>query len=68
VHSEGKAYKNMIEDMYLVDDDLDNDSLKFYLALERYRINTGIVDDNYEKLKNINKDSSLYKIDRYVTV
>lgn len=67
MHSEGKVYKDMIEDMYFLDDDLNNDSLKFYLALERYRINSGKLNESVAKLKQLGFNSDLYTCLNYIT-
>ena len=39
MHYEGKAYKNIISQMYYLDDDLKNDTIQFGSAIERYKIN-----------------------------
>ena len=64
VNREGKAYKDMINNMYFLDDDLKNDTIQFDLAVERFRINSGDID----KLLNIIKKAitrSIYDIDRF---
>ena len=66
IHLEGKPYKSMIEEMYYLNDDLDNDSFKFYLAMERYRINSGIVLSNLNKLKMIYRNSILFDVEKYL--
>lgn len=38
MHSEGLEYQTFISDMYLLDDDLQNNTCQFYFALERYKI------------------------------
>lgn len=65
MHSEGQAYKDMINNMYFLDDDLSNDTCQFDFAIERYKINCDYVDDNIAKLRDTFKDSSLYNIDTY---
>lgn len=49
-HREGKAYKDMISRMYYLDDDLKNDTVQFDLAVERFKINCGNIDDNIESI------------------
>ncbi len=65
-HSEGKAYRSIVEDMsYLLGDY--NDSLyHFCAALERYRINSGAVKKQIDNLNKKVKDSSLYKYENYL--
>lgn len=41
MHTEGLEYQNYISDMYLLDDDLQNNTCQFYFALERYKIRAG---------------------------
>lgn len=65
MHREGKTYKSMMEEMYFLNDDLDNDSYKFSLALERYQINCGQIKDSIEKLKKIYNNSTLRDIESY---
>lgn len=44
INSEGDMYQSFIDSFYMQDDDLQNDSCQYYLALERYRINIGAID------------------------
>ena len=44
INSEGLEYKNLINNMYLLDDDLRNDTCQSNLADERYLINCGIIN------------------------
>jgi len=67
MHKEGKSYKEAIEDMYFLNDDLDNESFKFFIALERYRINTSDVYNNMKKLKEKFSDAELFNIKNYIT-
>lgn len=66
MHKEGKPYKRMVEDMYYLNDDLDNDSLKFQLALERLQINSGYIFENMKNLKSVYGNSRLFEIDKYL--
>ena len=65
-HKEGKPYKNIIDDMFYLNDDLDNDVFKFFLALERYQINIDEVKTKMDKLKNVYSNSTLFELSRYV--
>lgn len=66
MHMEGKPYKNLIDEMYYLNDDLDNDSFKFYMAMERYRINSGVVIKNMKSLKRIYSNSKLFEVENYL--
>jgi hypothetical protein len=41
INTEGVTYQNFIKGFYILDDDLQNNTCQFYLALERYKINIG---------------------------
>lgn len=66
MHKEGKSYKDAIEDMYFLNDDLDNESYKFYLALERYRINTSDTYNSMRKIKDKYSNAELFQIKNYL--
>ena len=51
VHHEGKAYKDVTEKMYYLDDDFNDNYYHFEVAKERYRINQGKIEDRLKKLK-----------------
>jgi hypothetical protein len=50
LHSEGKEYKELIKNMYLLEDDLNDSLIHFTAALERSLINTGIIEAKLNKL------------------
>ena len=62
----GNAYKQMISYMNLLDDDLNNDTSQFYLAIERFKLNNGLIEKRVNKLKTIVHKSSIYKPDNYI--
>lgn len=64
VHREGKAYKNMISKMYYLDDDLKNDTIQFDLAIERFKVNSGDIDSNIERVLNYVTDP-IYDIENF---
>ena len=65
MHKEGKAYKERIKTMYYLDDDLKNDTIQFDIALERFKINNGIIDHNIENiLRNFDK-TRIYDVENY---
>ena len=65
MHSEGRAYKDMIDNIYLLDDDLNNDTCQFNFAVERYLINCGYIDEKIGKLKEKYTNSAMYDIEKY---
>ena len=40
MHSEGSEYQSFIRNMYIMDDDLQNNTCLFYFALERMKLNS----------------------------
>ena len=65
VHAEGKTYQEMIRSLYFLDDDLNNDTLQFYLAIERYSLNKGKIKDKEYSLKKRCRESDVYKTEWY---
>ena len=65
VHAEGKTYQEMIRSLYFLDDDLNNDTLQFYLAIERYSLNKGKIKDKEYSLKKRCRKSDVYKTKWY---
>ncbi|GHA34130.1 hypothetical protein GCM10007103_14660 [Salinimicrobium marinum] len=53
VHSEGAEYKSMIRDMYMLEDDFNDNLTHFFAALERSLINVGIVETNLKRLNEM---------------
>lgn len=66
MHNGGKAYKEMISNMYLLNDDLNNDINQFQFAIERYKINCEYIENIKKRLDQICDHSSIYKIDKYL--
>jgi len=60
-HSQGKAYKNFIENMSFLNDDFNDKIAHFFVGLERFKINEGFIYEKIERLKKLFKESSLYK-------
>ena len=52
MHQGGTAYKRIIEEMHYLDDDYDDYLSHFYIAEERYRINSGFIRDRIQSLKD----------------
>jgi hypothetical protein len=65
-HNGGRAYLNLLEQMYFIKGDYDDVSSHFNVALERFLINNAsICKVGIEKLKKEVKDSKLYDVDNY---
>lgn len=67
MHQEGNAYKEMIANMYYLDDDLQNDTVQFNLALERYLLNCNYISTKLRMLKDIYHRANIYKAEWYET-
>ena len=66
LHREGRAYKEMIAKMYFLDDDLKNDTIQFDLALERFKINSGLIDKRIGEIMQF-FSNSIYDIESFCT-
>lgn len=67
MHHEGKAYKDMISQMYYLDDDLKNDTIQISTAIERYKINNDYLQEQLAKIQGIIGDAPMYEIDNYAS-
>jgi hypothetical protein len=65
-HQQGQAYKNLIDNMYYLNDDFNDDLYHFSVALERYKINKGNIETEIKKLKDRSRTSDLYKHENYI--
>lgn len=65
INSEGMVYKNLIYSMYVLDDDLRNDTCQSNLADERYFSNSGIISIKRKQIQKMYEDSNINKIDYY---
>lgn len=65
INSEGLAYKNLIGDMYVLNDDLHNDTCMYSLADERYLLNSGILYSKRRELEKMYEQSNVNKISSY---
>lgn len=59
VNNEGAAYKNMITVMYVLDDDLHNDTCQSNLADERYLWHSGYIDGNRDIMIKMYENTSI---------
>ena len=49
-HSEGRAYKQILDNMYYLDDDFHDELTHFCAAAERFRINSGQIENGIGRL------------------
>ena len=54
----------MIGSLYFLNDDFNNDTIKFIIACDRYLLNCGVVSEQRRKLEEIYKDSNVYRIEK----
>lgn len=67
-HKEGTVYREAVKQMFVLEDDY-NDNLKhFVTALERYRFNVGTINKQIEELKKETAGTELYKYESYYPV
>ena len=66
INSGGKEYKEMVKEMYIVDDDISNGMHNFWLALERYTMNCGVIEKKMDKLREYHKDSLSHGLENYL--
>lgn len=65
INNEGVAYKNMIMGMYVLDDDLRNDTCQSNVADERFFIHCGIVDRKRDILIKLYDQSNISSLKCY---
>ncbi len=65
LHNEGMSYREQLESMYYLNDDFNDNRFHFNAAIERYWINSGVIDARIEKLKERVTNSTLYDIKNY---
>jgi hypothetical protein len=65
MHSEGRAYHEMIDSMCYVRDDYNDRSDHFNIAEERHLITNDVIQKRIKELKDVYKDSKLYDVDNY---
>lgn len=66
LHSEGKAYKEIIQKMYYLNDDFNDTIGHFFAGGERYLINAGNIDNALDKVREKVKRSDIYKLNNYL--
>lgn len=65
VNTEGQEYKNMINNMYVLDDDLRNDTCQSNLADERYLQNSGIIEKKLKAMQRLYVNSRANRLSSY---
>lgn len=66
LHLQGKSYQELIRNLFFLDDDLKNDTLQFYMAMERFEIAHGKQSRKENRLKRRYSDNIAYQIDKYL--
>ena len=64
-NSEGIEYKNLIYGMYVLDDDLRNDTSQANLADERYLLNSGIISCKRKEIQKFYEKSRINDMEIY---
>ena len=65
MNNEGLTYKDMISNMYVLNDDLRNDTCQYNLADERYLINSGYIFTKRRQLEKMYERTNTTKISSY---
>lgn len=65
INCEGQEYKNLINSMYVLDDDLRNDTCQSNIADERYLLNSGVINQKRNDLQSLYRKSKVNSIDSY---
>ena len=65
INSEGLAYKDLIGNMYVLNDDLHNDTCRFNLADERYILNSGLIYTKRRQLEKMYEASNINRMTSY---
>lgn len=65
MHSEGKAYKEMIRTLFFLDDDLNNNTCQLAFGIERFLINTGWIQDRLNNYRNLSALFAIYDSEKY---
>ena len=65
INSEGSAYKDLIGNMYVLNDDLHNDTCRFNLADERYFLNSGVIYTKRRQLEKMYEKTNTNRMKSY---
>ena len=66
MHASGKEYRDTIQQMYFLEDDMDDESIHFSAAMERMKINNGYVEGKIAKMKEKLQDSKIHEYESYI--
>ncbi len=66
MHTEGKTYMQAIEDLYVLDDDFNDQLSHFCAAIERYRLNQGTIHEREKRIAKFLKCSGMPRVEKYV--
>lgn len=66
IHSDGKTYKDKLHEIYMLEDDYNDNVAHYTIASERIRINTGNIKDKINKLNGKISNSKLYVYKSYL--
>ena len=61
-NTEGEAYTDLMGSLHFLDDDLNNDTCQFNLALERFLLNSGTIDRQRKRLESLYRNSNVYNL------
>jgi len=64
-HKGGKAYQNLTENLSFLEDDYNDNLMHFSAASERFRINTGVIRKDINKIKKRVKYSKMYNYNNH---
>ena len=64
--SQGTSYQEMIRGLYFLDDDLNNDTIQFYLAIERACMSDMFDIEKALKRSYMFNNTSVYRMDTYL--
>ncbi len=66
MHSGGQTYSDQIRHMYYLDDEFDDSLYHFSYSLERYRINSNIVNERIKDVTRVFKESQFFDSKAYL--
>ena len=62
INTEGEAYREMIESLNFLNDDLNNDTCQFNIASDRFLLNCGVLAEQYRRLDKLYRNSNVYNL------
>lgn len=66
MHTEGKAYKEMIRSLFFLDDDLNNDTCQLAFGIERFLLNAKWISQRLDTLRKMADSASAYNLEEYL--